>query len=336
MAGSGKTTYIVDFLNTNKRVLIVTYTDNNYENLREKILHKFQGIWPENITLMSYFDFLYRFCYKPFMADEIRAKGITYQSNINRYVKQSAQSYYISPERYLYSNRLALLLDRKHIIPDIKNRIETYFDEFIIDEIQDIAGRDFNFLDKLMEANVNMLFVGDFFQHIYDTSRDGNVNKSLFNDKSLYEKCFLSKGFAIDTDTLKNSWRCGKRICEFVTENLGIQIYSNFDNGTLVQFISDRVEVDKILANNSIIKLRYNNSTKYIYRCKNWGETKGEDCYQDVCVILNKETMKKFKSGNLLNLKPSTRNKLYVAITRAHGNVFLIEDMASKMKRWIR
>ena len=51
----------------------------------------------------------------------------------------------------------------------------------IIDEIQDIAGRDFSFLEQLMTANMNMLFVGDFYQHTYDTSRDGNTNKNLFD-----------------------------------------------------------------------------------------------------------------------------------------------------------
>lgn len=42
--------------------------------------------------------------------------------------------------------------------------------------------------------------------------------------------------------------------------------------------------------------------------------------------MLNKETMKKYRAGKLAELAPSSRNKLYVAITRAHGNVFLIEE----------
>lgn len=46
---------------------------------------------------------------------------------------------------------------------ELKLRLEKYFDEFIVDEIQDISGRDFNFLEQLMSTNINMLFVGDFF-----------------------------------------------------------------------------------------------------------------------------------------------------------------------------
>lgn len=51
-------------------------------------------------------------------------------------------SYYITPTGYVYSNRLALLIERSGIIEMIKRRLEKYFDEFIIDEIQDISGRD--------------------------------------------------------------------------------------------------------------------------------------------------------------------------------------------------
>ena len=45
-----------------------------------------------------------------------------------------------------------------------------------------------------------------------------------------------------------------------------------------------------------------------------------------VCVMLNKTTAKLFKQGKLTALPASTRNKLYVAITRAHGTVYLIDE----------
>lgn len=78
VAGSGKTTYIIDSLSQDKRSLIVTYTVGNYNNLCNKISVKFNGVWPENIYVMSYFTFLYRFCYKPFLSDMVKARGIFY------------------------------------------------------------------------------------------------------------------------------------------------------------------------------------------------------------------------------------------------------------------
>ena len=75
VAGSGKTTYLINALNLKQRFLIVTYTDNNVKNIRQRIINNF-GYVPHNITLMSYFQFLICVCYRPFLKDKVRAKGI--------------------------------------------------------------------------------------------------------------------------------------------------------------------------------------------------------------------------------------------------------------------
>lgn len=328
VAGAGKTTYIVNQLSTTKRSLVVTYTNGNFDNLTAKISQKFDGKWPENVTLMTFFSFLYGFCYRPFLADKVKAKGVVFENNPNRFLKQTDPKYYLSPGGYFYSNRLSFFLERMNIVADIKTRIEKYFDEFIIDEIQDIAGRDFSFLEHLMSANVNMLFVGDFFQHTFDTSRDGNVNNRLFDDRTAYIARFTSKGLVCDDSTLTHSWRCGKSVCEYIKNELGIDISSNrpTDNDSEIRFIADSTHSAQIISDPSIIKLHYQNGRKHGQNHKNWGETKGEDCYGDVCVMLNKTTAAKFAAGKLLELPPPTRNKLYVAITRAKGNVYFINE----------
>jgi hypothetical protein len=226
---------------------------------------------------------------------------------------------------------LALLIAKAGVLEGLKQRLEKYFDEFVIDEIQDIAGRDFSFLEQLMTANINMLFVGDFYQHTYDTSRDGNTNQNLFDNFGRYEARFMNKGFFSDKTSLVKSWRCSSSICRFITENLGIEIYSNQNeemNGEAgdIIFISDPDQVAAILGNPSIVKLHFRNSSKYGAGHRNWGDTKGEDHYHDVCVMLNKVTAAKYAAGKLSELAPSTRNKLYVALTRAHGKVYLINE----------
>ena len=328
VAGAGKTTYIVDSLSLEKRTLIVTYTVSNYENLSQKIADKFGGKWPENVTLMTFFQFLYQFCYKPLLSDQVKARGIVYKQNPNQFAKQDHLSYYCSPRRYFYSNRLSLFLEKANLTDAIKARIEKYFDEFVIDEIQDIAGRDFNFLESIMTANINMLFVGDFYQHTFDTSRDGNVNQSLFVDYGAYEKRFTRKGFISDTTTLTNSWRCGKNICDYIRENLAINIFSNRndEDEVTITFISDPGQIEEIMNNSAIIKLHYQKSNQFGPDHRNWGDTKGEDKHEDVCVMLNKATAKLHKKAKLRDLAPLTRNKLYVAITRAHGNVYFVYE----------
>lgn len=328
VVGSGKTTHIVSRLSNSKRSLIVTYTTANYENLRKKITEKFNGVWPASVTLMTYFSFLFGFCYKPFLSDKYKARGLIYEPNSNTFIRQTSLEYYMTKNRYLYSNRLALLLEKECVLNDIMMRIQTYFDEFIIDEVQDIAGRDFTFLENLMENSVNMLFVGDFYQHTFDTSRDGKVNSTLFDSKVKYETRFTKKGFKIDNATLKNSWRCSQSICEYISVNLGINISSNRPEGdnTIIEFVDNKQQIEYLLADENIVKLHYQNGAKYGPNHKNWGESKGEDHHEDVCVMLNKNTAKKRNSGNLCELPPSTKNKLYVAITRARGNVYLIND----------
>ncbi|MBD5526731.1 MAG: AAA family ATPase [Lachnospiraceae bacterium] len=328
VAGAGKTTYIVDNLTSTKRSLIVTYTIANCENLRKKITEKFDGVWPSNVTLLSYFSFLHGFCYKPFLSDMYKTCGIIYKPNPNRFERQNDLSYYMTDNRYLYSNRLSLFMEKQGILEDIKNRICKYFDEFIIDEIQDISGRDFSFLENLMENSIDMLFVGDFYQHTYDTSQDGNVNGKLFESKKIYEARFANKGFIVDNTTLKKSWRCSQNICQYIRDNLDIDISSNrgeTDN-TTIEFIDNKQQINFILMDDKIIKLHYQNGAKVGAYHKNWGETKGEDCYQDVCVMLNKKTAKERTAGRLAELPPSTKNKLYVAITRAKGNVYIINE----------
>ena len=328
VAGSGKTTFLVESIKKEQRYLFLTYTEANYKNLSNKIATKFKGEWPTNVTLMTWFRFLYHFCYKPFLSDIVRAKGLIFEQNKNKRANKGSLPFYLTSNKYFYSNRLSLFLEETSVINEIKGRIEEFFDFLIIDEVQDIAGRDFSFLEKIMTSNVNMLFVGDFFQHTFDTSRDGNVNQSLFMDFRLYGKRFEKVGFILDNTTLKNSWRCGDNVCSFVRDQLGIMLFSNKekDDCSSIKIITDKDEKEKIIADETIIKLHYKESYKWGIGHRNWGDVKGEDCFGDVCVFLNKNTQSLFEKKQLKNLPDISRNKLYVAITRAHNNVFLVYE----------
>lgn len=326
VAGSGKTTHIINKLSENKRSLLVTYTTNNYDNLNNRIDEKFEGHCPSGISVMTYFEFLYNFCYKPFLFDVYKTKGLCFDPNPNRFIKKDSYKFYFTPDRLIYSNRLSLLLEERGLIPFIQERITEFFDEFIIDEVQDLAGRDFSFLERLMTTDINMLFVGDFYQHTYDTSRDGSVNKTLHDDINEYIKRFTNHGFYLDDETLNYSWRCTSEVCNFISEELGINIKSNRTDHSTIEYITDPELISQFLSDQGIAKLHYQKSYIYGETHYNWGSTKGQDCYEDICVLLNKNTMKMFKAGKLSGLPPSTKNKLYVALTRAHGSVYLIEE----------
>jgi hypothetical protein len=46
------------------------------------------------------------------------------------------------------------LLTARGLLPDIRTRLARYYDELFIDEVQDFAGHDFNFLLELCRAEV--------------------------------------------------------------------------------------------------------------------------------------------------------------------------------------
>lgn len=327
VAGSGKTTLITNSLSLTKRALIITYTNNNYENLRYKVAKKF-GCIPENIEIMTYFKFLYTFCHKPLLHNKVMEKGIDFHipPMHTQRIPRTDQRYYLNQNRYLYHNRLAKLFEVQKILPDIISRIEKYFDELYVDEVQDFAGHDFNLLLNISQIDRRVTHVGDFYQHTFDTSRDGRVNCNLHEDIDVYISRFRKSGFSIDTETLKKSYRCNQSICQFVETELGISIQSHSNENVEIELVEEQNKINEIVLDNSIVKLFFQNSHKYDCLSNNWGASKGLDCYTDVCVVLNNKTYKQYKSGQLNSMNKQTRNKFYVACTRARRMLIFIPE----------
>lgn len=324
VAGAGKTTHIVNQIDLTRRFLIVTYTNNNINNLRKAIIRKF-SYFPSNITLMSYYQFLLSICYNPYLKDICQAKGVCFKmppEQTSKY-KRNNKAYYITSDRYLYHNRIAKLCQQMKVCQLISNRIDKYYDCFFFDEIQDLAGHDFDLITQIIPHHTEVLFVGDYYQHTYDTSRDGNVNCNLYNDYTKYCKIWENAGLKVDVITLENSHRCSKTICDYVRNHIGINIYSNNQTESLVEFVDNQDKVDKLIGTGMPI-LFFRERNKYCCCGMNWGESKGLDDFNDVGVVLNKETLNKYNNDSLDKLAPSTKNKLYVALTRAKRNVYLI------------
>jgi len=324
VAGAGKTTYIIDKLEESSRALIVTYTNNNLYNLKKKVIKKLGHI-PEGVRIISYFSFVYGFCYRPYLSSDLKTTGIIYEPNLNRGARKSEDNYYLSPSKRLFSNRIALLVQEKGLMDSIRARVSKYYDLFIIDEVQDLSAHDFNLMIQLTSSDVGILFVGDFFQYTYATSRDGNTRRTLHDDIGVYKQQFEQAGLIVDEKTLIKSRRCSLTTCRFVNDNLGITIESHSETETELRELDDS-EIESIVSNNDIVKLFYDNSSKYNMLSRNWGESKGEDSYNDICIVLNPTTYSKFIAGTLSSLAGMTKNKLYVALTRARGNVYFVQQ----------
>ena len=324
VAGSGKTTYLINQMDLTKRFLIITYTNNNTNNLRSNIIKKF-GYFPNNVMLLSYFQFLWIICYCPYLKDKCNTKGIIFKTpplETNRY-RRTSKAFYMTREGYLYHNRIAKLCQEAKLCKSIANRIDKYFDCFYFDEIQDLGGHDFNLISQIIPPNADVLFVGDFYQHTFDTSRDGNTNRSLHNDFAEYCEIWSNSGLNIDTKTLSKSYRCSPTICNYVKSNLGIPIYSHRQDECEIVLIENQIQTDELIKK-GLHLLFYQNHSKYLCKNLNWGESKGLDDFTDIGIVLNKETLKHYNRNTLDQLSPSTKNKFYVACTRAKRNIYFI------------
>jgi DNA helicase-2/ATP-dependent DNA helicase PcrA len=324
VAGSGKTQHIIDKLEINSRALIVTYTINNTANLKKRILKKF-GVIPKGVRIYTYFSFLMSFCVRPIVGNDLKIKGVSYNEP-PKYAKRKTHEHYLNKWHRLYHNRIAKMMMDFDGVSDISERIEKYFDFFCVDEVQDFAANDFNLLCDLYKTNVEMLFVGDFFQHTFDTSRDGNIQSNLHKDCDKYLGKLESAGYTIDLETLSHSYRCSPTVCRFVSESIGIPIGSHRVDEVNIELVDDVEQVKRLLTNDAIVKLFFRESYKYLGWTDNWGNTKGLDDFCDICIVLNPTSLTAFARGKLGVLAPSTANKLYVACTRAKGNVYFVSQ----------
>lgn len=323
VAGSGKTSYLIDRLDRERRFLLVTYTINNTEHLKNCIIRKF-GYLPNNITVYTYFEFLLAVCYRPFLADTIGAKGIDWKmpDPATLRFKRSNRAFYINPKGCLYHNRIALLCEPN--AEKIARRIEKYYDCLYYDEAQDLGGHDFNLFLRIIQCNIEVLVVGDFFQHTFFTSQDGNTNSGLYDNLEKYLHLWNKARMQIDTDSLKKSHRCSPSITEFVRNNIGVNIFSHESKGGQVSFITEQNDVDAIVTDGSTPKLFLSDAKKYRCNSINWGDSKGLDDFVDVCIVLNQRTLQLYNKGRLNELAPLTKNKFYVACTRARRNIYFV------------
>ncbi|OOZ38961.1 hypothetical protein BOW53_13465 [Solemya pervernicosa gill symbiont] len=327
VAGSGKTTHIINSIDTTKSNLIITYTENNFRNLRNRIIREYDGL-PERTRVYTYFTFLYSFCLRPLCGDRYGLKGINFDipPEFSSRQKNTNLRRYIDSHGRIYSCRIASFIINFNLVDDVKARIKKYFDYLYVDEIQDFTAGDFNLLIAVSSGNTDSLLVGDFYQHTFGTSHDGNLNKSLYKDFGTYKKRLEDSGLSVDETTLSHSYRCSPTTCEFVTNNLGITIDSHQTDTSIVDFVEDEGWAEVIFGKGHTVKLFYQSHNKYPCYSDNWGASKGLDNFDSVCVVLNKTTEQHFRKGSLHKLAPTTRNKFYVACTRARSELLFVPE----------
>lgn len=350
VAGAGKTYYICNEIQHDKRNLIIAFTHANIKNIQNELL-KAYGKIPDSTRIMTFDAFVYHMIIRPYEYTIFSFFGEEYEYGetsitlkkppqqriiVNgqdvpnkKYRKKDCLQHYMDEKKQYYCETLSELAivvkqGRDSIIRTAARRLNLFFDNVMIDEFQDFREHDYELILKLSKYLTNIVLVGDYHQH--SVSGQNNSGKPFKKSKreisydDFIEELRREK-FDVDEKTLIHSRRCSEEICSFIRDKLGIQIQSaGINSGTMIR----PKNIQEILDDKNIVKLVYDNASHYSFRAVNWSYSKG-DTYESACVILNGTTKKLFEDTfSVSTLKTITLNKLYVALTRSKGDLYIV------------
>lgn len=346
-AGTGKTTYIVDqALKEKGRVLITTFTIKCRDEIKEKIKLK-MGYIPNNIIIQTWFSFLLEHGILPYKSD----LGIKLVNGINfvegksglkciskkgfpiYYGEKDFYKYYFDDNNRIYTDKLSKLVLKINESSGglVFDRIKRIFDKIFIDEVQDMVGYDLEIIKKISLISQSLIMVGDPRQNVYSTHSESKYDKYNHGkiDEFIRAEC-KEIDFAIDTKTLNTCYRCHENIVKFLNN-----LYSEYPPLNSIDisfedfqgiFIVRSADLDDYLKLYNPVQLRYNRTTtvKENYKSVNYRNSKG--CtYNRTVIYPTKELQKYLKYGSKIS-KISTKNTIYVALSRAINSVAIVYD----------
>ncbi len=345
-AGAGKTTFLInEALKTNEEVIITTFTEANEKEIRKKFIEK-NGFIPSNITIQTWFSMLIQHGVKPYQSYIFNGKingmllvdkqsGLKYNNGgfPVYYKEEEVEKHYFSKNNKIYSDKLSKFVIKcnEKSKNAIFKRIENIYKFIFIDEVQDLAGYDLEIIKQFFQINSNIILVGDPRQTTYKTHNErlNNKYKDGHIKDYLEDKC-KRIDYIIDEDTLNCTYRNNKLICGF-----SLKLYPNYkileskqndDKEHLGIFFIKKKDVNKYLEQYKPIQLRDTRKTKVNekYKAMNIGESKGLGF--DRVIIYPTKPFINWILDNNFDLKPASKSKLYVAITRARYSVGFIYD----------
>lgn len=357
--GAGKTYHICHTIDTKKKNLILAYTHENIHNIKRELLTS-NGKFPELTSVMTFDAFVYRclVCpYEPTIAEcfgrnDFRSKGISTVDPPEKgrkekgkfipnpqYVSKEQIGHYITKGNQYYCSRLSELImyvnkRNSSFLARVTQRLNLFYDQILIDEFQDFREYDYELIVAISDLINSVVLVGDYYQHsVSATNNSGKPFKKQKEEVTYtdFVEELRKLKFSVDDITLSKSRRCSKDICNFISEKLGITIESADINQGVVKWVTGD-EIKELLQNPSVVKLVFNDSKQYSFEAINWSYSKG-DTVDAACVVLT-DKFEKLNTNefSVQRIHTSTINKLYVALTRSKGDLFLIR--ASDFKKY--
>ncbi|MDL2315529.1 UvrD-helicase domain-containing protein [Desulfovibrio sp. OttesenSCG-928-A18] len=351
-AGAGKTTYLIQQAcsQPKKKILITTFTTENEQEIRDKIIKK-NGAIPANITILTWFRFLLQHGVRPYqdaILEALHEKNIGFYYVEGRsgrigtsghyyYGEDKFEKYYFTDGYKIYSDKIAKFVCRcnEQSCGEVVSRIEEIFDAIYIDEVQDLAGYDLEIIKLLFSSACSVLLVGDprqstyatHYEQKYEKYSNGKIKQFIQNELGKRVTC------EIDETTLTASHRNNEEICNFssrlyrdmpVTKPCNCQACRGIDHEHCGVFLIRKSKVDEYLKKFHPMQLRWDARAKCNpnYPAMNMGESKGLS-FERV-LIFPTDPIRKFIKGAEKELQGSSKAKFYVAITRAYHSVGIV------------
>jgi DNA helicase II / ATP-dependent DNA helicase PcrA len=335
-AGSGKTSFLINEALKVKgsKVLITTYTQANESEIKKKIIEINKCI-PEYISVQTWFSFLLQHGVRPY-------QGYKYEKNITGLILINGQSatgiaesdterHYFTTGKKIYSDKLSKFVVRCNEASNgaVIDRISRIYSHIFIDEVQDLAGYDLELLKLLFKCKINVLLVGDPRQGTYSTN-DSLKNKKF--KKSNIINFFEDKSFTIDTDdsSLTTNYRSVPGICEF-SNKLYPDLKKTISGNSKITghdgvFLIKQIDVEKYLQKYDPLQLRWDSriAVSPYYPVLNFGLSKGLT-FDRVLIYPTSQFIGWLKDNNL-KIAPTSRSKIYVALTRARFSIGIVYD----------
>ncbi|MBB0992762.1 UvrD-helicase domain-containing protein [Dietzia sp. SLG510A3-3B2-2] len=333
-AGSGKTTYLLEraLADPTKRGLIVTYTNENLREINSRLWQESTGSLL-HVETMTIFEFLLRECIKPyqnFKADIAQIRSVNFVSERPRFAKKSDfEEFYLDESNNVYRDAvsdLACLLNAESG-GKVVARLESIYDAIFIDEMQDLAGWDFEFVHLLLDSSIDLTLVGDPRQSVYYTNQSAkNRNKKGESIVNWINEC-VDAGLC-DVVEHTHSYRCVQEICAFadalfpsMTATTSRNKEQTGHDGVFLVSVGD---LDAYRAEYRPQELRWDRRSRTAGAlAKNFGQVKGLT-YPRVLIHPTGPMMKYIENGAAL---PSGAvAKFYVGITRARQSVAILTE----------
>jgi DNA helicase-2/ATP-dependent DNA helicase PcrA len=333
-AGSGKTSEIVGLAgDTACRSLLITYTRNNTQAIRDKFYQKYGHI-PPYCDVDTWYSFLLSHFVRPyqrcFRIERIAGIAWIQGQSTQGIPKSNTGRYYFSTHGRIYRDKVSefgIACNNATGGRPIA-RLAQIYSAVYIDEFQDLAGWDLEIVEALLRSSIRTTIVGDHRQHTYRTN-DSSKYKQYQGEKVLnLIKRWQNEGLC-NAQPLDNNRRGCQAICDFADyvfpythrmTSLGVA-----QTGHDGIFVVTSASVETYRNKFSPMILRWDRKTNCDgHEAMNFGESKGLS-FDRVLIYPNKPIRDFLEKNDTSKIK-NARAKLYVGITRARYSVAFVLD----------